>query len=348
MARAYPMIDGLRGFGALSIASYHTFRYGPLPEAAREILPDFITRVFDSGWMAVQWFFVIAGWSAVMSSQGRAPGLAEFPKRMGKRILRLGPAYWIAVLLAAFLTILAIGVADDHSLNQSMPSWHQLVAHLCFLQDILGYDCLTTGIWFVAIALQLEAVFLILLGLSMACERDREKQYPRPIWLLLFFSPPALWSLFISAHITEHDIWFIKFFSLYTIGILLGWKIAHRVPAVIFWVFVGLVTAVGCWLEVLEMLIASLAGVVLYVADATGQLENKLRHPLPQFLGRISYCLFVIHYPIVWLVTRGGELLTGTQPFPAVCWLGCGILASILAATGLQKFIDRFLIPAKC
>jgi peptidoglycan/LPS O-acetylase OafA/YrhL len=347
MARAYPMIDGLRGVGAVAIAGYHTFRYGPLPVAAKEVLPDFITEVFDSGWMAVQWFFVIAGWSAVMSTQQRAPALTEFPRRMAKRVLRLGPAYWIAVLLAAVLTLGAIGLADDHSLNETIPTWSQLIAHLLFLQDILGYDCLTTGIWFIAIALQLEAVFLILLGLSMACERDKETIYPRACWLLLFFAPPALWSLFVSAHITEHDIWFIKFFSLYAIGLLLGWKMTNRVPAVAFWIFLGLVAVVGCWLDVLEMWIAIIAGLVLYAADATGQLEIRLKHPLLQFLGRISYCLFVIHYPVVWLVTRGGELLTGTQPFLAICWLGCGMLASILVATGLQYLIDRYLTPAR-
>ena len=92
------VIDGLRGIGAISIALYHIFRYGPLPQAANPWLPDWMTTGMENGWMAVQWFFVMSGIGATFALQSRRCTLRDVPGQIGWRVLRLGPAYWLTVL----------------------------------------------------------------------------------------------------------------------------------------------------------------------------------------------------------------------------------------------------------
>ena len=132
------MIDGIRGIGALSIATYHIFRYGPLPEAAETILPEPVRIVIAHGWMAVQWFFVIAGFGAALATNEQPIRIAAVRSFILRRVLRLGPTYWSSIALTAGLTMIAIYGWNDRTLNDELPTWPQLLAHMAFLQDVLG------------------------------------------------------------------------------------------------------------------------------------------------------------------------------------------------------------------
>jgi len=59
-----------------------------------------------------------------------------------------------------------------------------------------------------------------------------------------------------------------------------------------------------------------------------------------KYLGRISYSLFLVHYPSGWLVTNLGYHITGDHPHAALLWLALAIPASIGAAHVLHVFVE--------
>lgn len=340
----FVMIDGLRGLGAISIALYHIFRYGPLPAAAEPLIPVTLGTAISNGWMAVQWFFVIAGLGSALAARERAPDLRDTPRHILQRVLRLGAAYWVTIVLTALLTLIAIHVWNDFSLNDAPPTLPQFLAHLGFLQDIQGHDCLTTGIWFIAIALQLDIAFIGLLALAKLASGwlgQRAETFPREGMLIACFAPLALWSLFGSIHDSATDMWFHHFFCLYMLGVLIGWTIAGRVQARWFWIYVAIIVGQLFWQFSKEVMIALVAALTIYGAWRAQRLNTWLNWSPLQYLGRISYSLFLIHYPTSWLVGRWGYQLTGDHPVASLGWLLLGLVASIGAAHLLYTYVER-------
>lgn len=338
------MIDGIRGIGAVAIALYHIFRYGPLAEAAATVLPEAIEVVIANGWMAVQWFLVITGFGSALTTREAAPQFGQIPGYLGRRILRLGPIYWISISVCALLTIAAIGGWNDRSLNPEYPTLPLLLAHLCFLQDVLGYEPLNTGIWYVAIAVQLDVAFLGLLALATTLStwiRRERQELPGGLTLVACFAPLTLWSLFASIHESSTEVWFHHFFCLFMLGTLLGWAIAGRISILWYFGYAAIVVGQWYWYSSREVVVAIIASFAIYGAWRAHRLQTWLGWSALQYLGRISYSLFLIDYPISWLVARVGYRWTGERADAALAWLIAGFLASVGVAHVLYTFVER-------
>ena len=340
----YAMIDGLRGIGALAIASYHIFRYGELPAAAQSVVPDMVQTCIVNGWMAVQWFFVIAGFATVLATRNWQSTLEGTMLHVLKRTLRLGAAYWVALAITAALTILAIDGWEDRSLNEAKPTLGQFMAHIFFLQDILGYECLNTGVWFIAIALQLDVAFIALLWLSHFMSK-RMQRYGMPaaqvVSLAICFGPLTIWSLVWSMGDPATDIWFHHFFCMFMLGAVVGWVTTGRLHQLWFWGYASLIVVQLCMNFTYELFIAALAALCVFSCWKFGKLQTWLNVWWLQTLGALSYSLFVIHYPVSWVVGKVGYQLTGDHAWAATAWLVVSLLASLGAAWVLYNLVER-------
>lgn len=340
----YAMIDGMRGIGAVAIATYHIFRYGELPSAAQPVVPYFLHTCILNGWMAVQWFFVIAGFAAVLATRKWQFTVQDTLLHIVRRTLRLGAVYWFALALTAALTIVAIDGWDDRTLNESKPTLGQFLAHLFFLQDILGYESLNTGVWFIAIALQMDMAFIGLLWLSYFMARKLEQRgvaQASPAALAICFGPLTIWSLFWSMGDPGTDIWFHHFFCMFMLGAIVGWSSLGRLGPCWFWGYAGLIVVQLVTKFSFELMIALIAGVVIYACWRNGKLHSWLNVPVLQSLGVLSYSLFVIHYPVSWIIGKLGYQLTGDHAWAATAWLLASLVASLGAAWLLYNYVER-------
>ncbi|MFO0818157.1 MAG: acyltransferase [Pirellulales bacterium] len=338
----FAMLEGIRGLGAVAIAAYHIFRYGPLPEAAASWTPEPIEFLVSHGWMAVQWFFVIAGFSLAFLLLDKRLQFRDVWLVARRRTLRLGVAYWFTIFLAAAITWIAIQGFNDRSFNEQLPTWDQVLAHVLFLKDIIDYENLTAGIWFLAIDVQFGVVFAFLLALAqrLSGNVDVTEQRPRS-WALVFcFAPLALYSLFFSMSDPTTDMWFHHFFCMPVLGAAVCWTLEGRLNPWVLRIYFSLFVLQLVRDYSLEAANALTAGIVIYVAGCLQRLHRWLSHPLLQYLGRISYSLFLIHYPVSWLVQTMGTAVTGISPGVALLWLLASLLASIGAAHLLYTWVE--------
>ncbi|MCY1240790.1 hypothetical protein D9M72_536550 [compost metagenome] len=67
---------------------------------------------------------------------------------------------YLAALCFAVLVAAAIRPWFDHEAVPTPPGFAQLLAHGLLLQDLLGYEALSTGVWYVAIDFQLFVLAL--------------------------------------------------------------------------------------------------------------------------------------------------------------------------------------------
>lgn len=337
------MLEGIRGLGALAIAAYHIFRYGPLPVAAAPVVPTPLNFAISHGWMAVQWFFVIAGFSLAFLLLDKRLGVRDVWLLARRRTLRLGVAYWFTIFLAVGLTIVAIVGFDNRSFNEQLPTWDQVLAHLLFLQDVIDYENLTTGIWFLAVDVQFGIVFGVLVALAQTISGgdDRETSQPRAWALVVCFAPLSIYSLFRSISDPATDMWFYHFFCMPMLGATICWTLERRLNRWVLGVYF-LLFGIQLYLDFsLEVATALTAGIVIYVAGRLQRLNVWLAQPVLQYLGKISYSLFLIHYPVSWMVETIGTAWTGISPGLALFWLLASLIASVGAAHLLYTWVER-------
>jgi peptidoglycan/LPS O-acetylase OafA/YrhL len=334
------LVDGIRGIAAVGIACYHIHRYGPLGDAADRLLPTVVSAGLSYSWIGVQCFLVIAGFVAAHSLRKThlTPSLiGNFALR---RMVRLGFAYWAIVLVVLGLNEFAIRFLRDYSLAGEV-SWHHALAQFLFVQDIFRFGNISAGLWFVAIDLQFGMAFILLVGLGqwLAGQASLSK-WPRGIALLALTAPFGAMSAFYFNLDANNDALIHYYFHLPVLGALAWWALDRKVPHEAFWIYSGalLVSLIIHWRP--EIVVATIAGVALYLAGHGNWLQSGLAGQPFQYLGRTSYSLFLVHYPVSWIILRFGYDLTGSDPTAAVGWLVLAFAGSLGAAHAFFHMVE--------
>lgn len=340
------LIDILKVLAALIIIIHHLSSYGQIAEDARRVLPGLMTWLFEYGRYAVQVFLVMAGYLAAQSLSRYAN--AKFSantllKLILNRYLRLFAPYAAALIFTIACAYIARLWVSDEFVGQS-ETLGQFLAHLFFIQGILGLDSISAGAWYVAIDWQLYAVLAILF---VSFQR-----FQALIWLLSILVVSSL--LFFNRS-SDYEAYFIYFIGSYGLGVLaylasLFEGINIRRLAKIALILIGLIIAGASFQQLwLRNFLAWFVALALYLWGDTPypKLANQ-----SSFLKEIawgskrSYCAFLIHFSFILLANtlyialglhahESGALALALMLGVVVC--------SIFAANCLYRWIE---VPA--
>lgn len=345
-------IDMLRALASNLLVWHHLAFYGPLADRAHPLAPLLLDWLGDSARMVVQVFFVIGGFvSAQHLARLHDAGGRDFCAEIVQRYRRIGIPY-LAMLPVAVCGNAIAGLWMDHPSISPRPSLPQLLSHALFLQDILGYESLTAGIWYLAVDFQLFVLTLAVAMLSIhwvsgndgagsgGAENGGER---RDAALALTQGILAVLATVSLLWLNRHQVFDCcgaYYLGSYFLGMLAQWRISGRVSARLCWLYVGLV-AVALALEWRPRLLvaAGTAGLILLAAKA-----NRLQH-WPEsrtvaFLGRISFSLFLIHFPVCLVVSAWLSRWELT-PLQAFAGMVAAWLSSVLVAIVFHSFVER-------
>jgi len=227
-----------------------------------------------------------------------------------------------------------------------------VLAHAAFLQDVLGYPSLLAGFWYLSIDWQCNAVMCLLiivqdaiLRRSPGLSRSALSGFAQGLMVVGLPMLVALPSLFLWNGAIAHETYATYFFGIVFLGSLAGLAVAGRIPPAIFWAYVASF-AVAAGAAVVQsrphLAVALVAGVAIYLLarrlpSAVSRADSL---PLLGWLGRISYALFLVHYPTIWAVTSvargiGGEAAAASWPS-----LTAAVAASFVAAVLLHRWVE--------
>lgn len=127
------LLDGLRLFAALAVLLFHYVSRVPYYWGASESSLSGLRAVTDYGWLGVDLFFMISGF--VICGSGWSRQVGEFAV---SRIVRLYPAYLLAVVLTAIALI---------ALDGPLLPVPQILANLTMFQALLGVPNLDGSYW---------------------------------------------------------------------------------------------------------------------------------------------------------------------------------------------------------
>jgi peptidoglycan/LPS O-acetylase OafA/YrhL len=319
-ARRLRELDGLRGLAALSVFFCHASVLG------------FPAGPWADGGAAVALFFVLSGYVLARSLLSHPQSYAEFVSR---RILRLYPAYWSAIVLALLLipTFNRSGLSGLFADVWTKPvTVQQLVKHLFLITPSIDVHRFDYPIWSLVVEMRVSLIFPLLVAAFL--------WLPHPLRFAALALSPVL--AFVPMFLLG-----IPNVPMFLLGIALAVyfapaKRAARIiaPTLIAGAalygaphYLSLGFPAGGYMSAL--------GAALLIAGATSSPAAKRGLSLApmRFLGEVSYSFYLVHLPVLVFVTSW--LLPATHSGP-VCIL-LALVATLLVATAFRYGIE---IPA--
>ena len=344
-------VDGLRGLAALGIAVYHIWRYEPPPYSAIDVTPGIVEWVLLRSWVGVQFLLVISGFVIAFTLRDTWVTPREVVSFIARRIVRLTPPYWVT--LAVVLGLHAVNSAWWHlptSFDEPLTA-PRVFAHLAYLQDVLEETPLSAAIWTVCIEMQFYVVCVLGWWLAQQLRFRSEPKSARPsaAGLMFVFVPLALMSLFCWNRLTNHDPWVTYYLSRFFLGMVTWWVLDRTVPPLVFAISIAVVTGhlLFHWdqANAAENALSLTAALALFIVGRTGHFHDWLNWRWLQYLGRISYSLYLIHYPVSHYLTWFAWRWCDNSPTPiqsCLILLSC-LVASIIAGHLLYVSVE---VPA--
>ena len=352
----YEILDGLRGVAALTVVCFHLFE---------AYATSHIDQQINHGYLAVDFFFILSGFviGYAYDDRWKTMTIKEF---LIRRFIRLHPMVVIGavigglmfytqvcsvwdvskvsismLLIATFLNACLIpvapgseirGVGEMYPLNG--PSWSLFFEYI-------------GNILYVFFIRKLSTVVLCILVLLAACG------------LAIFAMGGPLGDICVGFALTEENIvgGTLRLLFAFPAGLLLARIFRPVRVRGAFWigsisiVVISAIPRIGgsehLWMNGLyDTICAVVCFPLLVYLGASGKTTDSLTTRICKFLGDISYPLYMVHYPFIYLYYAWvkNENLTFEQSLPGAIAL---VIGSILLAYLCLKLYDipvrRFL-----
>lgn len=328
-------LDSLRGLAALWVVFNHTQEY--LPNALPEIPSVIRQPLIQYGGLGVQVFFVLSGYVIAQSLQRTrmdTPALGNF---MVRRMVRLSPPYWAAVVFALVVSSVSAVAKDE---VWSFPSIGRLLAHVVYLPDLLNMEMINGVHW----TLYIEVQFYVLIGifLWLLAKAPQQGSAARLVPLIAFSTIAAaslIHPLFELRDGREH--WFGAYVHAFVFGMLIQWTRSKRLhPAVlaVFTAVLGLAWAIHGDSVVGG---AFVAGAIVYAFTGPKGAFGLLEQPPFLFLGKISFSLYLVHSPVMGSVSYLGGKVLGESVGAELVTAVFEIIASLIVGAVFWKIFEE-------
>ena len=268
-------LDALRGIAAVWVAWYHFYRFSPLPDVLR--LSKWPRWFLLHGYLGIEIFFVLSGVVislSIMDERISAPYALSFAVR---RSIRLDPPYWITLALACVIRT-AVGTPPPPS---------SVVAHIFYLQNVLGIPNIVPQFWTLCYEIQFYLVLILLVG----CAQKGGKF----VGWLAAVAPLAASLVLVTLGRTDPG-WFLNYWYAFALGVGTTAVIRKRISPATWAIFTGLVLLLGFVLGRVEVICVAVTSFVIGFAGLAGKLGRWSGGPVFQYLGRISYSLYLLHF----------------------------------------------------
>lgn len=291
--RFYTELESLRGIAALTVVIFHVFA-AKLPDPKTLSHLDFtavanliLTSLFG-GTGAVSLFFVLSGF-VLAESLGRLNALSSrsYLEFMTKRAFRLMPAAWASIVLAIVL----------FKITQSPIRWDLLIDALLLKQPVLTY--FNGPLWSLHVEMWASAVFPMLVFANRYISAPFQIVIVAVLLWLPYSGICPYWAIFFFCFqfgLMIRSV-FIPFYQRLpdrvSLSVFIASLLTVTVPTNLSLMgYLGTIDHTH-----IEGLGASM--VISYLLVPRGAwLAQALNMAPLRFLGRISYSLYVFHFPL--------------------------------------------------
>ncbi|GAA4400886.1 acyltransferase [Nibrella viscosa] len=366
----------LRGIAALLVVVFHSTRYvAPLVD------PN-VTSLIESGWLWVDFFFILSGFilSHVYGTQFETRlEWRSYRTYVLARFARVYPLHfftlWVCVGLVLGIKALADGIMPNF---QPAFNLSGIPASLLLIQSMYVFPepplngpawSLSTEWWvyllfplLVRPLLNLRIVGKLILLLAIAAMYLALVYYIAPHWANRFWIKLGLMTATPTLNMTG-DFGFLRCVAGFTLGMLLYRLYQERVFCKILksdWSFIAFLGGVLTLMHfgAGDLLIVALFPPVILAAAHNASSAKRILETRPlQYLGNLSFSIYMVHIPIVYagyclILLNNPKKLASIDGFGyykmsyADGWLQCAtlVVATLLVSALTYRFVE---VPAR-
>jgi peptidoglycan/LPS O-acetylase OafA/YrhL len=345
----FVMIDGLRGVAAMMVVCFHL--YGNFSNASSEWFPALLDIIFRHGYLGVDVFFVLSGFVVPHSLRHGDFGLAFLGRYGLRRSIRLDPPLWATIVIELALVHAGLYLFPD--LGSIVPGWTQVLVNAAYLQEVLRVQNVVSVFW----SLTYEVQFYVVL-VSCCVAAAWARRWP----FFLRWGRPFAYGLaaltFLYSVAIFHDLvrpplpglFIIRWFEFF-LGVL-AWGVVSGSIGLRYFAAGSCVALASLLLsgpdpfEYWSTMGALATGGAITWAGLTGRLSTLLGGRGWQFLGRISYSLYLVHVSVGWRFISLCLRMLG-EPFPpltGIAVLSAAIAVCILSAVLLYHGVEAWSV----
>jgi peptidoglycan/LPS O-acetylase OafA/YrhL len=365
----YELLDGLRGVAALLVIWYHVF------EGFAFAGGGMITSI-NHGYLAVDFFFMLSGFVisyAYDDRLGRSMNFKDFFKR---RLIRLHPMVIMGVLIGVVFYILQGGVKWDGTTVPASLIIIAAVSGMLLIPAIPGasYDIRGNGEMFPLNGPSWSLFFEYIGNILYAFVIHRFSNKVLAIWTGVLGLGLGYFALTDAAGYGSIGVgWTLDAVNLiggllrmlfpFSLGMLLARNFKPIKTKGTFWIcpillvllfHIPYVAGNGTisYNGIFEMLCLTIIFPILIWVGASGNTTDKRSTKIFKFLGDISFPVYIIHYPIMylfysWLIENKLYTLGETWPVAILVMIGSIIIAYLclkLYDEPIRKWLSKKFI----
>lgn len=363
----YELLDGLRGVAALLVVFYHIFEGFSFAGGGTLI------TVINHGYLAVDFFFILSGFVIGYAYDDRWKKNLTLKGFFKRRLIRLHPMIVMGAVIGCITFFIQGGVKWDGTQVATSAVMLALLLAMFFIPAYpgAGYDVRGNGemfslngpswsLFFEYIGNLLYALFIhrlsnkaltvlvILLGLGLS-------------WFALS-DVVGYGMIGVGWTLDGLNFWggMLRMLFPFTLGMLISRNFRPFKVRGAFWICSLILLVLFCvpYIEghssvclngVFEMACIVVIFPMLVCLGASGQTTDKRSTRICKFLGDISYPLYAIHYPLMylfyaWLIENKLYTLGETWPMAALVYFGSIVLAYLclkLYDEPVRKWLGR-------
>ena len=345
------MVDGLRGLAALAVVLFHA--NGVWWVALPEEHYHYALTLSSLGINGVSVFFVLSGF-VIALSVGQKGVSGRFVRRFAlRRSVRLDPPYLVAIALSLMLVGARyfLGGGEQGQQPVTLP---QVIAHLFYLQDILGFEQLSPVFWTLCLEVQLYLGYVLMLWLAHSVVGGRADEISPQQTRAALIAVAVAFALSFARPmglLGESTVWFGPHLYKFLLGVITLYAVRGIIRY--RWAVGVLLATTLCYavrwtvddaaprtdLDSLGFTIATAS--LLLLAGHTGALHRWLSWKPLLWLGMISYSLYLAHVPIIDVIVSIQGRLAADSPSAGVAAFAFAAAASVAGAAVMWWLVER-------
>lgn len=324
------VLDTLRGAASLAVCWFHltAFKYNTPDGSAYTLLRG----TGRYGWLGVEVFFVISGFVLPYSMHRAGYRLRDYPAFVLKRLVRLDPPYLAAI--ACFLAY-AFGHAffrGELPLVEGTPvTYARVLLHLGYANAFFKYEWLNPSFWTLAIEFQ----YYLLVGLVFPALGAR-RAWLRRAAFFAFGLAALLADLRVGRSGSPYSPNILRFTPVFLLGVATFQRRSLVVGRLEYVLLVALAAGL-CFVTVRWPSTAAALAAVFAINF------YKRRAAVTDFFGKISYSLYLTHWPVGHLAlgVLGLKLFDASSDAARIAIIFAAFAVCVAAACVLYLAVER-------
>jgi peptidoglycan/LPS O-acetylase OafA/YrhL len=313
-----PVIDTLRGIAASAVMLFHFVSKTGTADHPW-IQSDVLREITRYGQYGVHMFFVISGVVIPLSMIKGKYTYSLLGRFLAKRFIRLEPPYLCAVVLAT-VYLIARNHVPGSAATDLTPDMRSLMLHIGYLIPFFSDAHWVSDVfWTLAVEFQYYILLALVFPLALSSKLTMR---------LVFYAIIASMSFF-----TTETSFIFHWLPVFLLGILLAMRYAGRIAHTEFLISMLFALGLLLWIN---------GPVVFLFAASTGAFILFFRQFNPlwgQFLGKISYSLYLLH-AIIGSAAINFLSHRFTTPITQTLVVAGGVALSIVSAWIFYKLIE--------